>query len=104
MNVGGLFTCKEGYNYNRDSFAYTDCKLLKDVGSLPKGTCIPEALINYKNGKIKFNVDEKLVIIPYTFTWCDSNIVSKKADEVDSDFDGDSDTGSDSSSDSEECT
>ena len=102
MSIGGLFSYKDGYSYNSESYAYIDCVLLKDVGTLKAGTCIPEALINLKNAKIKFNVEEKLIVVPFNISWENETITTKTVEEVDSDFDGsddDDDTLTDESSD-----
>jgi len=60
MNAGDLFTFKDSYTYNDDSYAYIECTLLKDIGPLKAGSLVPEALINVKTSKIKLNVDDVL--------------------------------------------
>ena len=89
MSVGGIFSFKECYSYNKESFAFVDCVLSKDVGKLVKGTIIPEAILNIKNSKIKFNIGESLFIIPFSIGWSDINIKEQSADIEDSDFDND---------------
>lgn len=85
---GRLFSFKECYSYNKESFAFIDCVLLEAVGDkLAKGTVISEAIVNVKNSKVKFNIGESLFIIPFGLTWLDDNISQQNIEIDDSDFD-----------------
>lgn len=98
MNAGGIFTYSDGYNYNDDSYAFIECTLLKDVGTLKAGTLVPEALINVKSCKMKLNVEDKLYVVPFTFSINTDGITSKTTDDEDSDFDDDDEEASSSGS------
>lgn len=101
---GNLFKFKTAYAYNSESFAYVNCLLLKTVcDDLPASTTIPEALLNFKTSKIKFNVGGYIYTIPFDVAW--TAVEKKNASENDSDFDcddDDDDDDSDSSSSSED--
>lgn len=97
MSFANLFTFERAYSYNAESFAYTDCKLIKDVSKeLVKGAIIPEALVNFKTSKIKFNVDNKIYTLFIDVAW--STITSKDASANDSDFDCEDDDNDDTDS------
>lgn len=98
-SCGNLFTYKDCFSYNDESFAYTDCVLLKDVNdTLKKGTIILEAILNVKSNKIKFNTDNKVYVIAFTLSWGVGDVSEKSVDSPDSDFDDESSvSGSDSS-------
>jgi hypothetical protein len=90
---GNMFTFKECYPYNKESFAFIDCVLLRQVGDkLAVGTLIPEAIVNIVKSKIKFNVGESLFVIPLACSWTADVIEEKSSDIVDSDFDHDDDS------------
>lgn len=100
MNVfAQLFNFSSAYAYNSDSFAYIDCKLLKDVGSLKINHIVPEIIVNFKTSKIKLNVDGVIVSMPFDITWASEKIQVKESDASDSDFDCNEDRGSDSDDD-----
>lgn len=100
---GSIFTFDQCYPYNNEAFAFTDCILLKPIGNLTKGTCIPEAIVNVKTSKLKFNTGNMLFVIPFSLSWNNDDISHKSSEIEDSDFDNDSntDTSTDSDSDSD---
>lgn len=95
MIIGDLFKCNDTYAYNDDCQAFIECILLKDIGEFKTGMLIDEALFNIKKSKFKFSIDEKIYIIPITFSFDHLKITCKPQDDTDSDFDI-SDTDSDS--------
>ena len=99
---GSIFTFDQCYPYNNESFAFTDCILLKPIGTLTTGTCIPEAIVNVKTSKLKFNTGNIIIIIPFSLSWNIEDISKKSSDIEDSDFDNDSDDSTSDDSSSEE--
>ena len=99
---GSLFSFKECYPYNNESFAFTECILLKPIGIFTKDTSILEAIVNVKTSKLKFNTGSSIYVIPFNLSWNNQDILEKNSDIEDSDFDHDSDTDSeDTDSDSD---
>lgn len=107
MNVfANVFSFCSAYAYNSESFAYIQCKLLKEVGTMGIHHDVPEIIVNFKTSKIKLNVDGTIIVVPFDVTWTQERIQVKAADASDSDFDcessdNDSDSGGDSASDSD---
>ena len=103
MSFANLFTFSNAYPYNSESFAYVNCILLKTINeSLPSGTQIPEAIVNFKTSKLKLNVNGFIFTIPFNLGWIDEEITRKDDKSNDSDFDHDEEDSDDEDDDSDD--
>ena len=83
-----IFDYTSMYTYNDDCMCYENVKMLVDVGSLKKGTCIDEVLLNLRTMRMKFNLGDKILSVEFDVVLNNHTVIVNEG--CDSGFEDDS--------------
>jgi hypothetical protein len=53
-----LFSWRGGFEVSKEYHEYSECVLRRDIGPFPKGTRIPNIVLNYEEGELCFVFDD----------------------------------------------